>query len=194
MALPMWLTKDVECLAMERLGEKRLRLDSLTRFPGNARIHADDQIRASVRRLGQYRPLVVRVLDNDTMVILAGNGTADALQAEGLTEADCALLKCTDDEATRINVADNRISDLATDDKDALVELLSYLDGDYEGTGWAATEVDRMIDPPLPDELGDSEEAGMRWGVIVECGSEDEQLRLLETLSADGLAVRALMT
>ncbi len=51
-----------------------------------------------------------------------------------------------------------------------------------------------MIDPPLPDELGDGEEAGMRWGIIVECGTEDEQLRLLERLSADGLSVRALMT
>jgi ParB-like chromosome segregation protein Spo0J len=179
---------------MERIGERRLKLSVLTRFPGNARIHADDQIRASVRRLGQYRPLVVRVLDDDTMVILAGNGTADAMEAEGFTEADCALLKCSDEEATRINVADNRISDLATDDKDALVELLSYLDGDYEGTGFTGVEVDRMIDPPLPDEIGDGEEAGMRWGVIVECGTEDEQLRLLERLSADGLSVRALMT
>jgi ParB-like chromosome segregation protein Spo0J len=179
---------------MERLGEQRLHLSDLARFPGNARIHADDQIRASVKRLGQYRPLVVRVLDDDSMVILAGNGTADAMEAEGFTEGDCALLKCSDDEAARINIADNRISDLATDDKDALVELLSYLDGDYEGTGFTAVEVDRMIDPPLPDELGDGEEAGMRWGVIVECGSEDEQLRLLETLSTQGLSVRALMT
>lgn len=179
---------------VERLGEKHLKLATLTRFPGNARIHADDQIRASVRRLGQYRPLVVRVLDDDTMVILAGNGTADAMEAEGFTEADCALLKCSDEEATRINVADNRISDLATDDKDALVQLLSYFDGDYEGTGWSTSEVERMIDPPLPDELGDGEEAGMRWGIIVECGTEDEQLRLLETLSTQGLSVRALMT
>ena len=64
----------------------------------------------------------------------------------------CELIICTDAEARKINLADNRrLSDLALDDTDALVELLSYLDGDYEGTGWTDPDVERMITPPEPD-------------------------------------------
>jgi len=178
---------------MKRLGEKKLALAELTRFPGNARIHADTELRASIKRFGQYKPLTVRRTE-DGYVILAGNGTADALEAEGFDKADCALLECDDHEARLINLADNKLSDMATDDKDALAELLSYLDGDYEGIGWTTDEVDRLIDPPPPDENAEETDITMRYGVIIECGTEDEQLRLLEQLSEQGLNVRALMT
>src|SRR5690348_6560448 len=126
---------------MKRLGEKKLALADLTRFPGNSRIHADAELRASIKRFGQYKPLTVRKTE-DGYVILAGNGTADALASEGYDKADCALLECDDHEARLINLADNKLSDMATDDKDALAELLSYLDGDYEGIGWTSAEVD----------------------------------------------------
>ena len=33
-------------------------------------------------------------------------------------------------------------------DDDALVELLSYLDEDYDGTGWTAEDVEALITPP----------------------------------------------
>jgi hypothetical protein len=82
---------------------------------------------------------------------------------------------------------------MATDDKDALAELLSYLDGDYEGIGWNTDEVDRLIDPPPPEDAEETD-ISMRYGVIIECGTEDEQLRLLEQLSEQGLNCRALMT
>ncbi len=177
---------------MLRLGEKKLALAGLTRFPGNSRIHADAELRASIRRFGQYKPLTVRKTA-DGYVILAGNGTADALEAEGIDKADCALLECDDHEARLINLADNKLSDMATDDKDALAELLSYLDGDYEGIGWNTDEVDRLIDPPPPEDAEETD-ISMRYGVIIECGTEDEQLRLLEQLSEQGLNCRALMT
>jgi ParB-like chromosome segregation protein Spo0J len=179
---------------MKRLGERRVSLTDLGRFPGNSRIHADTELKASVKRFGQYKPLTVRVLPDKSYVILAGNGTADALAAAGYTEADCALLECDDLEARQINLADNRLSDLASDDKDALAELLSYLDEDYEGTGWSSDAVAKIIDPPPPgeDDAG-LDDVGTRWGVIVECGSEDEQLRLLDELGGQGLNVRALM-
>ena len=48
----------------------------------------------------------------------------------------------------RINLADNRLAELGGYDDDALVELLSYLDEDYEGTGWTAEDVRKLIDVP----------------------------------------------
>jgi ParB-like chromosome segregation protein Spo0J len=177
---------------MRVLGVQEVPLASLTRFPGNARVHAEADIRASVKRLGQYRTLVVRQLDGQ-QIILAGNGTADALQAEGYEKARVELLECTDDEARRINLADNRLSDIATDDKDALAELLSYLEDDYAGTGWSDADVAKLIEPP---DLGDAPEddLGMHYGVIIECSTEEEQLKLLERLAGEGLSVRSLMT
>ena len=67
---------------------------------------------------------------------------------EGLETASCGVIRCTDDEARRVNIADNRLSDIATDDQDELVQFLSYLDEDYEGTGWTEEDVRKMIDVP----------------------------------------------
>jgi 16S rRNA G966 N2-methylase RsmD len=86
-------------------------------------------------------------------VILAGNHTTDALEAEGFETVRCEVITCTDDEARRVNIADNRLGELPGPDgnrydDDALVELLSYLDEDYEGTGWTAEDVEALITPP----------------------------------------------
>lgn len=119
-------------------------LDALTPFPGNARRGNIPAIRASIRRHGQYRSLIVR--DTGTaLIVLAGNHTREALLAESQPYARCEIITCTDDEARRINLADNKISDTAVYDEGDLTELLSYLDGDYDGTGWTAGEVDRLV-------------------------------------------------
>ena len=178
---------------MRVIGTEEIPVAALTRFPGNARQHADADLRASVKRLGQYRSIVVRKHDGG-MTILAGNGTADALAATGHETARVELVECTDDEARRINLADNRLSDIATDDKDALAELLSYLDGDYLGTGFTEDDVNKLIEPPDPGGDADVDDINVSYGVIIDCGSEDEQLRLLERLGSEGLSCRALMT
>jgi DNA modification methylase len=121
-------------------------LADLTKFPGNPRRGNVDQIAASIRRHGQYRSLVVR--DEGTQkVILAGNHTYEALKAQGNLTARCELILCTDDEARRINLADNRLAELGTYDNDELVELLSYLEDDYDGTGWTEEDVSFLIHP-----------------------------------------------
>ena len=127
-------------------------LNELTPFPGNAK-HGDiDQIRASLRRNGQYRSLVVRAIPDGPLTVLAGNHTLKALAAEGHTTARCELILCDDDTARRINLADNRTADLGTYDNDALAELLSYLEGDYDGTGYTATTAEYLLDYPDPDD------------------------------------------
>jgi len=133
---------------------RELPLSSLERFPGNARRGNVEEIRKSIRRHGQYRAIVVRAHDGQH-TILAGNHTADALVAEGHEAARCELIECDDDEARRINLTDNRLGEIPGPDgvrydDDALVELLSYLDGDYEGTGWSEEDVSALIDPPGP--------------------------------------------
>lgn len=145
-------------MAVSWIETSDIALANLTRFPGNARRGSVEEIQASIRRHGQYRSLVVRE-DNGELVILAGNHTRDALAAEGHATARCEIIKCTDDEARRINLADNRLAELGDYDTDALVELLSYLDGDYEGTGYTDGDVEAMLEPPLPSAFGDPDDA-----------------------------------
>lgn len=143
-----------------------LPLADLTRFPGNARRGNVEEIRASLRRNGQYRALVVRQCPDGQHVILAGNHTADALQAEGHADARCEVIGCTDDEARRINLADNRTGELPDPDTgeryddEALAELLAALDGDLEGTGFDVYGLDDLADALGRDEPGAGGGAG----------------------------------
>jgi len=131
-------------------------VDQLTRFPGNAKRGDVEAIRASIRKTGQYRAIVVRKT-GDGMVILAGNHTYDAISAEGEDKIRCEIIECSDVEAKRINLADNRLTEIGTYDEEDLAALLSGLDGDFDGTGWVDSDLFRLtVDPeassPMPPE------------------------------------------
>src|ERR1039457_4427748 len=68
-----------------------VQISDLTRFPNNARRGNVEEIRKSLRRHGQYRAIVVRDTGSE-LVILAGNHTRDALEAEGHTAARCEVI------------------------------------------------------------------------------------------------------
>jgi ParB-like chromosome segregation protein Spo0J len=179
---------------IERLDTRDVPIAELSFYPGNARRGNIARIRQSVRRLGQYRSVCVRVTD-DALVILAGNHTVKAMRAEGHKTARCELIRCTDDEARRINVADNRLSDIAEDDRDALLEILSTFDGDYEATGWTEEEVAALLTPSGDPVPGDAPVDDMPavYGVVITCDDEAQQAELLAQLDGEGYKVRALM-
>jgi ParB-like chromosome segregation protein Spo0J len=178
----------------EYVETREVPLAQLTPFEGNAKRGDVGVIRESIRRNGQYRSLVVRSTDDGQLVILAGNHTFQALQANKAKTARCEVVRCDDDTARRVNLVDNRAADKGSYDTDALVDLLSYLDGDYEGTAYTDEDVNKLIDPDLP-EPGDADtddDLQSAWGVIVSCRDELQQVELLQRLTADGLDVRAL--
>lgn len=135
-------------------------LDELTPFPGNARRGDVEAIRASLRRNGQYRSLVVREIPNGPLVVLAGNHTLQALAAEEHVQARCEVVQCDDATARRINLADNKTAELGSYDDDALTQLLDALDGDFDGTGWAQEDLADLIGAveELPPVLGDPDD------------------------------------
>lgn len=147
-------------MAATYLETREVQLTALTKFPGNAKRGRVDDIRASLRRSGQYRSLVVRFHD-EQLTILAGNHTSEALAAEGHTTARCEIIQCDDDTARRINIADNRTAEIGDYDTDALAELLTLLDGDYEGTGYTDAAVAAILTPPDID----AEPAGVPSGL-----------------------------
>lgn len=161
-----------------------LPLDQLIPFEGNARRGDVELILSSLRRNGQYRGLVVRHVQPDgPLVVLAGNHTMQALQLHGPGPCDyrtthrgeerpcgvchgeawtpaarCEVIICDDDTARRVNLIDNKASDVGEYDLDALAELLSYLDEDgYEGTGYTDAEVRQLAHAVPPLESGEEE-------------------------------------
>ncbi|MFG2404253.1 hypothetical protein ACGFR8_07915 [Streptomyces brevispora] len=155
-------------------------LDELTPFPGNAKRGNVDTILNSLRRSGQYRGLVVREIPDGPLIVLAGNHTMQAIAAHGPgncgqtvktgrktrpcglcqndpsweTGARCEIVRCDEDTARRINIVDNRASDLGTYDYEALSELLAGLD-DLDGTGYTPRDVEditALLTAP-PDEV-----------------------------------------
>lgn len=96
--------------------------------------HGDvDAIRASLTRFGQVKPIVVQA---STMKIVAGNHTYAAAVAEEWTHIAATVVDLTDAEARAYLVADNRTSDLAENDDEALAAILGDLDGSLAGTGY----------------------------------------------------------
>lgn len=136
-------------------GTRDIPIDELTPFPGNAKRGDVDAIRASVRKNGQYRSLIVREIENGPLVVLAGNHTMQAIAAEGHETARCEIVTCDDATGRRINLADNRTAELGSWDNEALAELLSYVDGDLEGTGYNEADIEALLAPIDPPGEGD---------------------------------------
>lgn len=141
-------------MTIKYLRTKVIPLDELTPFPGNARRGRVDVIRESLEKNGQYRSLVVRQVENGPLVVLAGNHTSMALLEAGAKGARCEIIECDDATARRINLVDNKTNDLATDDYDALADLLRDLD-DYAGTGFTDDEISALLEPAATVDIGE---------------------------------------
>ena len=127
----------------DTLDQLAVPIENLVHYGKNARTGDLETIKNSLQRHGQYRPVVVRT---GTMEILAGNHTVKAARELGWKEIAATFVTCTDDEAARIVLVDNRANDLAGYDDTALAELLASLDGDLDGTGYSLDDYDELID------------------------------------------------
>lgn len=128
---------------------ERVRVESLTPDPTNARKHSKknlDAIAGSLRQFGQRRPLVVY-----GSTVIAGNGTLEAVKSLGWTHVDITRVPSdwSPDQARAYALADNRTSELAEWDADVLADQLVELDAvgfDLAEFGFAP------MSPPLDPE------------------------------------------
>lgn len=166
------------------IGYEKIPLDELETFPGNANIGDVPKILESLSANSQFRDLVVRRVDKHS-VIMAGNHTMLAMVEHGVglcrraVEYDagkdvepcglcgdspdgfdgkprCQVFDCSDEEAVRINLADNRISEFSRRDDDALADLLMGLE-DLTGSGYTPDDLRLYLpqEPPTLEELAD---------------------------------------
>lgn len=137
----------------ELVGTTLVPITELRVYPNNPREGDIGAIAQSLTELGQYRPIVAR----KDGIILAGNHTYQAAKMLGWKQVAVTYITCTDDEASRIVLVDNRTSDHGTYDTNALKELITSLP-DWKGTGYQPEDVQELLTgakpTPAPDTTG----------------------------------------
>ncbi|SRR6266702_1067465 len=179
----------------------------------NFRSHPPEQvhkIKMSLERFGQMRDIVCRDEGNGSYTILAGHGVVEAAQQLKMSQLHATILPPTfsDLECNAYIVADNLLSADAVDDDALLAELLTEqqnagydlvtLGSDDETLrqmleGLGDEVIGRNADK-LPEE-GNAEQTDVaeRWGIIIDCQNEQEQLVLLDRFQGEGITCRALV-
>lgn len=191
-------------------------LNKLVRWPRNPKSHDLGSLYQSIERFGFVNPIVV---DEATGKLVAGHGRLDSLQqlkASGrpapqgiqvsgetwLVPVIRGIAFKSESEAEAYIVADNQLTIAGGWDDAKLAEVLADLaaqDG-LEGTGFDADDVDELLKrlngeeqatatPKDQGQMGD-----LQYRIVVECGNEQEQARLLERFEQEGLTCKALIS
>jgi len=166
------------------------KIDTLNPHHRNPRRGNIDAIAESLSRLGQYRPIVVNAGTHTGRPneILAGNHTWEAARKLGWETIQTVKIDVDEDTASRVLVADNRTSDLATNDDERLAAVLTDI-SDLEGTGYSDEDLDDILAlqeeeielPPQPTNAtwAETEE---------ETGERSEKISAESTLSDKGIS------
>lgn len=144
-------------------------IDSVHPNPRNENGNDTDAIVESITTSGFYGAVIA---DQDGQLI-AGHGRYAALQELGATEIPALFLDITDEQATRIRLADNRTTRLGRDDPALMLRTLEELittDLGLIGTGFddQALELLQSIDEPLQFD-DDTGYAKQRSGHVCKC-------------------------
>ena len=139
-----WIAKPLRGLAVP--------LADLNLDPSNARTHSErniDTIVASLDRWGQRSPIVVQ---KEGMVVRAGNGRLVAAKRLGWSHMAAVVVDEGSVEATAFAIADNRTSDLASFDDEALASLLGSLGPELsEVAGFSDADLSELLADLTPD-------------------------------------------
>lgn len=112
----------------------------LSTHPRNPRQGDVGAIYTSIKQHGVYTPVVAQ---RSTGHILVGNHRFRAMLDAGLTKIPVIWRDVDDETGLKIMLADNRASDLATNDDEALLALLQALP-DLDGTLYDGDDLDDL--------------------------------------------------
>jgi hypothetical protein len=146
-------------------------IETLSPDPANVRKHGQrnmDAIKASLRRFGQQKPIVVDAKG----IVLAGNGTLAAARELGWREIQIVRTELTGSQATAFGIADNRSAELAEWDE-KLADVLASLkaeDFPLEEIGFDLDELEALkpevkSDADAEPQIDKAEELRAKWGV-----------------------------
>ena len=181
-------------------------VDDLVHDPANARTHNERNLNAicgSLRQFGQRKPLVVQ---QQGMIVRAGNGTLEAARKLGWSHIAALLVDEDNVAAISFAIADNRTAELAEWDDDVLVRMLHEVEvGDEELQQMFAELAEDLslidADSRVNEEAESAEHKTTTsaestrdtYAILIKCQTEDQQVTLLNDLTAQGYECRALV-
>lgn len=156
--------------------------------PKNPRKGDVSQIVESIKVNGFYGAVIAQ---KSTGHVLAGNHRIQAAKELGIADVPVIWVDCSDQEAEKILLVDNRTNDLAEYNDAALAEILAGLSnkGELKGTGYDESDLEALLaemagdvgtggsDDVEPEEIDETraDEIQRKWGVkdgdIYEAGS-----------------------
>lgn len=133
---------------------------SLNHYSKNPRRGDVQAIKGSIVANGIFRPVIVNkgTYTEKPNEILAGNHTVKAIRElaeenpddRRWQQVEVWMVDVDAERAARIVLADNRTADLGSYDNEELLGLLDMMDGDLDGTGYDADDLE-LIEQSLAD-------------------------------------------
>jgi ParB-like chromosome segregation protein Spo0J len=158
-------------------------IETLSPDPANVRKHGQrnmDAIKASLRRFGQQKPIVVDAKG----IVLAGNGTLAAARELGWREIQIVRTELTGSQATAFGIADNRSAELAEWDE-KLADVLASLkaeDFPLEEIGFDLADLGKLLPPDFaPGTEGEQGKLDQLEPKMVACPHCRKEFDLRET-------------
>lgn len=138
-------------------------IDTIKEHPDNPRKGDDKAVGESIARNGFFGGILIQ---KSTNYVIAGNTRYRVMSEEGQATIPGFWVDCDDETATRIMLADNRTSDLAFYDDEALFGLLrSLVDSEgLDGTGYDRAAYELLLQSMESDSIV----GGIRQGVFPE--------------------------
>lgn len=136
-------------------------INSLKPHPQNPNKGQVEAIAGSIGANGWYGRVIVQ---HSTGFILAGEHRWRAAMQQGATRIDIQPVDCDEHTALRILAVDNRTSELAQRDPEALAALLGELshEGHLEGSGYAQRDLEGLLAELTPPSIQSQELDGSR--------------------------------
>jgi ParB-like chromosome segregation protein Spo0J len=134
-------------------------LDSLTQHPDNYRKHSLMAIAKSLEDHGQRALIVVH---EETGFIVKGNGTWAAAKMLGWTNVAAIRQSMSDEDALAFLFADNKASDLASNDRRKVYAGLKKLQdgpGLFDDSGWTVEEFADLDDELQGEKVLDAQDS-----------------------------------
>lgn len=157
-------------------------IDKLKPWKNNPRNNemAIEPVANSIKTYGMLVPLLI----NKKNEVTAGNTRYEACKLLQLKKVPCVREEhLTKQQQVAYNIADNKLHEIATWDQDALKDILSSLQGEFDQTfdyslvGFQQAEIDLMMNGwnSNATRIGDveAEDSVAPGKIIIECKEED---------------------
>jgi DNA modification methylase len=126
---------------------KNVKIKDLKPHPKNPRVHPDSALDKLMKSIGQFG-FTNPVLASKDGIILAGHARCKAAQKAGIEEVPVIFLDLEGADADAYLIADNKIQEETSWEKETLADLIKELQGldyDVSFTGFSPPEIDELF-------------------------------------------------